>query len=277
MPADPKPESSAAAEKDTQQPKQGAAPKLAELRVRILRQDGEAQPASRRWEEFSIERRRGMTVRDALSMIRDRPVTAQGDRVSPVCFEESCGGWTCGSCTILIQEHAQLSCKARVDELAPKGQVITLQPLSKFPVLRDLVVDRSRVYEIRRGRHTWQAPGAQASHFAPREAVDARQQRELSLIAPCTGCDACLEACPQFGSGFMGARTLNELRLLSLTSTVQAPRHVESAMGRDGVADCGHAQNCVEVCPAGIPLVDSIQRLSWDTTKELILGWLLGR
>jgi succinate dehydrogenase / fumarate reductase, iron-sulfur subunit len=46
-------------------------------------------------------------------------------------------------------------------------------------------------------------------------------------------------------------------------------------MGEGGVADCGKAQNCVEVCPKEIPLVDSIAQVSRATTKHMLFGWLL--
>jgi succinate dehydrogenase / fumarate reductase iron-sulfur subunit len=46
-------------------------------------------------------------------------------------------------------------------------------------------------------------------------------------------------------------------------------------MGQGGVADCGKAQNCVEVCPKEIPLVDSIADVSRQTTKHALFGWLL--
>jgi succinate dehydrogenase / fumarate reductase iron-sulfur subunit len=47
-------------------------------------------------------------------------------------------------------------------------------------------------------------------------------------------------------------------------------------MGNGGVEDCGKAQNCVEVCPMEIPLVDSIQKVARQTTTHLIKRWLLG-
>ena len=56
---------------------------------------------------------------------------------------------------------------------------------------------------------------------------------------------------------------------------MQAAERLETVMGEDGVAGCGKAQNCVQVCPKGIPLVDSIASVSRDTTKQMLFGWLL--
>jgi succinate dehydrogenase / fumarate reductase iron-sulfur subunit len=46
-------------------------------------------------------------------------------------------------------------------------------------------------------------------------------------------------------------------------------------MGEDGVAGCGKAQNCVEVCPKEIPLVDSIAVVSGQAVRHMLFGWLL--
>jgi succinate dehydrogenase / fumarate reductase iron-sulfur subunit len=56
---------------------------------------------------------------------------------------------------------------------------------------------------------------------------------------------------------------------------MHAAARIESLMGDDGVAGCGKAQNCVEVCPKEIPLVDSIASVSRQVTKHMLFGWLL--
>jgi succinate dehydrogenase / fumarate reductase iron-sulfur subunit len=56
---------------------------------------------------------------------------------------------------------------------------------------------------------------------------------------------------------------------------LQKTGRIEQLMAPGGVADCGKAQNCVEVCPAQIPLVDSIQHMARETTRRLLFGWLL--
>ena len=75
-------------------------------------------------------------------------------------------------------------------------------------------------------------------------------------------CGCCLEACPQVNdsSGFIGAAAINQVRLFNLhpSGKMHAKERLETLMGDGGVADCGKAQNCVEVCPKEIPLVDSI-------------------
>ena len=59
------------------------------------------------------------------------------------------------------------------------------------------------------------------------------------------------------------------------TATVVRVVDGETLMTDGGVAGCGKAQNCVEVCPKGIPLVDSIAMVSRQATKHMLFGWLL--
>ena len=75
-------------------------------------------------------------------------------------------------------------------------------------------------------------------------------------------CGCCLEACPQYGPTheFIGPVALNQVRLFNLhpSGAMHKNERLEAVMGEGGVDDCGKAQNCVEVCPKEIPLVDSI-------------------
>ena len=57
---------------------------------------------------------------------------------------------------------------------------------------------------------------------------------------------------------------------------MHAGERLDAVMGEGGVEGCGKAQNCVEVCPKEIPLVDSIASVARDTTKRMLKRWLLG-
>ena len=93
-------------------------------------------------------------------------------------------------------------------------------------------------------------------------------------------CGCCLEACPQYATalGVHRARR-RSTRCGSSTSHPSGAMHknerLEAVMGDGGVDDCGKAQNCVEVCPKEIPLVDSIAVVARETTKRMLFGWLL--
>ncbi|MFS8070066.1 MAG: 4Fe-4S dicluster domain-containing protein, partial [Byssovorax sp.] len=104
-------------------------------------------------------------------------------------------------------------------------------------------------------------------------------QEERYPLSRCMTCGCCVEACPQYSdaSPFIGPAALNQVRLFNLhpSGAMHKNARLESVMGEGGVADCGKAQNCVEVCPKEIPLVDSISVVARETTKRMLFGWLL--
>jgi succinate dehydrogenase / fumarate reductase iron-sulfur subunit len=57
---------------------------------------------------------------------------------------------------------------------------------------------------------------------------------------------------------------------------MHAGERLDAIMGVGGIADCGKAQNCVKVCPKGIPLTESIAVMGRETLKRALFGWLLG-
>lgn len=112
------------------------------VRIRVLRQDHPGAPS--RWEEFAIPYVPGMNVIYCLMEIQRNPVMAGGGKTTPVVWEAHCLEEVCGACTMLVNGKVRQSCSALVDQLA---QPIELRPMSKFPVVRDLVVDRRRMFD----------------------------------------------------------------------------------------------------------------------------------
>src|SRR5208337_4417399 len=109
--------------------------------LRIRRQDGPGQPS--RWEEFAVPRRPNMNIISCLQYIAAHPTTTDGKSTTPVVYDSGCLEEVCGACTMVINGRARQSCSALVDKLAA-GRPITLEPMGKFPLVRDLFVDRSR-------------------------------------------------------------------------------------------------------------------------------------
>lgn len=241
------------------------------VRFRVRRQDAGDRPSTRRWEELSVTWAPRLTIAGALRRI---------ERVSddPVTWEHGCLDGDCGACAMRVDGHVRQVCTTFVDDVSPKGKPITLEPLSKFPVVRDLLVDRSELRAARERVRAWLDLDATVERDDLRVSRD--HQRLALALARCSDCGACLEACPQWSdrTDFVGASALNDVRRLALhpTGALQRRQRLEAVMAPGGIADCGKAQNCVEVCPMGIPLVDSLQSLSRETSKHLLFGWLFG-
>src|SRR4051812_21893304 len=111
------------------------------VRIRIRRQDGPDKPP--RWEEFDVPHRPNMNIISALQWIVAHPRTVDGRDTTPPVWDSACLEEVCGACTMLINGKTRQSCSALVDKLE---QPITLEPMTKFPLVRDLFVDRSRLF-----------------------------------------------------------------------------------------------------------------------------------
>ena len=96
------------------------------------------------WQEFKIPYKEHLNVIACLQEIQRNPVTQSGETVNPVTWDCNCLEEVCGSCTMVINGKVRQACTALIDSL---GQPVVLEPMSKFPVVRDLQVDRSRMFE----------------------------------------------------------------------------------------------------------------------------------
>jgi succinate dehydrogenase / fumarate reductase iron-sulfur subunit len=246
------------------------------VRLKVRRRDAPRAPDY--WQSFAVPWKPQMNVISALMEIQKKPLTATGERVTPVVWECVCLEEVCGSCTMLINGRVRQSCSAMVDRIAPRGEVIRLEPMTKFPVIRDLVVDRSRMFEDLKRVKAWiQIDGSHPLGPGPRQS---QESQETSYpLSRCMTCGCCLEACPQISSSsdFVGPAAISQVRLFNQhpSGAMHAAERLETVMGAGGVEGCGKAQNCVEVCPKEIPLVDSIASVGRDATKQMLLGWLL--
>lgn len=239
--------------------------------MRIRRQDG---PGSRPyWEEFSLPYRPGLNVIACLMEIRRNPVTADGRPTTPVAWEASCLEEVCGACSMVINGRARQACSALVDALR---HPIRLEPLSVFPVLRDLVVDRSRIFETLKKVKAWiPLDGTHALGPGPRYA-DSLQQLRYEL-SKCITCGVCLEACPNYhrDGRYIGPQPLAQVLYQNLhpTGRLNAAERLDAITGPDGIANCGMAQNCSRMCPKGIPLVEAISLLGAETVRHALSRW----
>ncbi|MDF2791480.1 MAG: succinate dehydrogenase, partial [Neobacillus sp.] len=94
-------------------------------------------------EEFELAYRPNMNVISALMEIRRNPVNTKGQATTPITWDSNCLEEVCGACSMVINGKPRQSCSALVDQLE---QPIRLEPMRTFPVVRDLQVDRSRMF-----------------------------------------------------------------------------------------------------------------------------------
>jgi succinate dehydrogenase / fumarate reductase iron-sulfur subunit len=255
------------------------------IRVKVKRCEGPGKPS--RWESFSVKVDRGTNVISVLQQIAANPTTVEGVKTTPVVWDSGCLEEVCGACTMVINGKVRQSCSCLMDDYAPaEGDEITLEPMSKFPVIRDLWVDRSRLFHNLKRVKAWvPIDGTYYLGAGPREKPSIQETRYK--LSECMSCGCCLEACPQFNletdakawdTAFIGAHAISQARLFNLheTGSQLKGERLEALMGPGGVSDCGNAQNCVKVCPKHIPLTESIAAIGRAVTVHSITSWFRG-
>ena len=259
-----------------------AAPRV--VRVRVLRQDAPGEESY--WERFEIPYVENMNVISILQQVAAQAKSRDGRRVAPVAWDCNCLEEVCGSCTMLINGRTRMACSALVDKLLEESaEEIELRPMSKFPVVRDLVVDRSRLFRALERVKAWVPVDGSYDH-GPGPRISPESQEDAYPLATCISCGCCMEACPQFtkievvrredesaddfasrkkaafDSGFVGAHAISQAMLFNghPTGKMIADERLTALTSQGGIQMCGNAQNCVAVCPKSIPLTRSIAR-----------------
>src|SRR5580693_4623898 len=197
--------------------------------IKIKRQD---TPTSKPyWDEFELPYKPGRNVISALMEIAASPVTREGKKTTPITFDSNCLEEICGSCAMLINGKVGMACSALVDKLE---QPIRLEPMTKFPVVRDLAVDRQFMFESLKRVKAWiPIDGTYSLGEGPRLAPEV--QEKGYPLSRCITCGSCLEVCPQVNenSKFMGAAIFSQVRLFNMhpTGAMHAKERLQASMG----------------------------------------------
>jgi succinate dehydrogenase / fumarate reductase iron-sulfur subunit len=241
------------------------------VRIEIKRQSGPDGAAV--WEKFELPWKPGMNVISAMMDIAANPVTVDGKETTPIAYDSNCLEEVCGSCAMRINGKARMACSALVDKLE---QPIRLEPLSKFPVVRDLSVDRSVLFENLKAVKAW-VPIDGTYDLGSGERMFPQLQEERYPLSRCISCCCCMEVCPQFNesTGFVGAATIAQVKLFNEhpAGKVLKEERLRALMGDGGIQECGYAQNCVQACPKQLPLTEAISDVSRDVIAQGIKDW----
>lgn len=257
--------------------------------VRVLRQDGPGERSY--WERHRVSYERDMNCISVLQKIAAQAHTADGRAVPPVAWDCNCLEEVCGSCTMLINGRTRMACTALVDKLLADESEIELRPMSKFPVIRDLMVDRGRLFHALKRVRGW-VPVDGYYDAGPGPRLSPADQQRIYPLTECISCGCCLEACPQYDKielvrldgesdaefqarkeaawdrNFVGAHAIGQAMRFNddPTGRMNAGERLDALMSEGGLQNCGNAQNCVAVCPKEIPLTRAIARAGRATT-----------
>ncbi|GAA1633294.1 succinate dehydrogenase/fumarate reductase iron-sulfur subunit [Georgenia ruanii] len=244
------------------------------INIRVMRQAGpHAEPRLVNYEVPGVSEE--MSFLEMLDVLNER-LTARGE--DPVAFDSDCREGICGMCGIVINGVAHgpertTTCQLHMRSFKD-GDTITLEPWrsSAFPVIKDLVVDRSSFDRIidAGGYISVNTGAAPDAHAMPVPKPDADRAFEA---AACIGCGACVAACPNASAMLFTAAKVTHLGLLPQGQPERDARVVNMLAQHDaeGFGGCTNIGECAAVCPKEIPL-DVISTLNADLERAMVHG-----
>ena len=267
-----------------------------QFEVRILRQDGPGQPSY--WERHRVTYESDMNVISVLQRIAAQARTSDNQPVAPVAWDCNCLEEVCGACTMVINGRVRQACTALVDRLLEDNpQEIELRPMAKFPVVRDLVVSRRRLFRALEKVKAW-IPVDGYFDLGPGPRQSPEDQQRAYPLSECMSCGCCLDACPQYGKielarregetdaefaareqaefdrSFLGAHAISQAMLFNSNPTgkMNAGERTDALMaeGRPGMRQCPKLRGGVS---QEIPLTTSIARAGRAMTLRSLMKW----
>ncbi len=228
--------------------------------LRIWRQTG--PEAQGQLEHYGIDDiQSDMSILEVLDLLNEQ-LSREGRE--PVAFDSDCREGICGTCGLVIDGVAHghklltTTCELRMRAFED-GATITIEPwrAGAFPVIKDLVVDRSAFDRIMAAGgyisvNTGSAPDAN-DILVPKDDADAAMD-----AAVCIGCGACVAACPNASASLFTAAKIAQYSHLPQGQAERERRVVRMVeqMDDEGFGDCSNHGECEAVCPKGIPIRD---------------------
>jgi succinate dehydrogenase / fumarate reductase iron-sulfur subunit len=208
-------------------------------------------PENQYWEEFELPYDSSDNIISALMDIQKNPLNKQGIKVQPVVWEQGCLEEVCGSCSMLINGKPRQACTALISNLIGEtgSRIITLAPFTKFPLVRDLIVDRGQMFDNLKKVHAWIEVDGYFDR-GPGPKIDPKVQDVRYSLSTCMTCGCCVEACPQINkhSNYVGPQIISQVRLFNShpTGKMQRSERLRPLMEKGGISEfyCSHRKGC---------------------------------
>lgn len=223
------------------------------MKIKIRRQ--ESSDTLPYWQIFNFESDKRLTVAGILEQLNynDDPVDETGAPCRRIRWECSCMQKMCGGCAMVINGNPSLACGTFID--VAHTRQLTLEPLSKFPVICDLVVDRSIIHEYEKKAMMYLGTRAKSPEKSFSHQYSA---------AKCLKCGLCLEVCPnyvKFSNRFFGAFLANDAFLL-YSSSADRKADIRKQYRKHFESGCSKSLACRDICPVHMPTLSSISYMN---------------
>ena len=235
------------------------------LTLKIKRFHKEKDPPQ--WTEtFHVETRKGMNLLEALLKIQD-------EQDGTLALRYSCRGAVCGSCAMRVDGKVVLACRTHAEDLLKK--TVLIEPLPYFPVIRDLIVDMSALFEHYRKIEPYLQgkPNPPQLEYLMRE----DERKEIDPYIQCILCGICFGVCPAFNrdSQFLGPAVLAKAYRFFADSRDERDRKILKKINdQKGVWGCNTVFQCVKACPKDVPPTHAIVKMRREILKSRIRFFL---
>lgn len=225
-----------------------------EISVKILRTDpGSGRPPH--FDTFRVGLEDRMNVLDVVNRI-------QSTQDPSLAFRYSCRVGMCGTCSMRVNGRNRWTCRTSVEKLGK--DVLVLEPLPHYPVIKDLVVDMKPFFENQRKILPRFVPAESGRETFAEISCSSRERREIDAHIECITCGNCYGACSlvETNPAYVGPAAANRAFTLIVDSRDGASAERLAALNNHaGVWGCHTQFNCTEVCPMGISPTRAIQKL----------------
>jgi len=226
------------------------------IRLHIQRFDPKTDTAPH-YDTFEVTTRPRMTVLDALFQVLETK-----DRL--LAFRYSCRSAVCGSDAMFINGKQRLACNTQISEL---GDEVTIAPLPRIPVVKDLAVDIRPFFEKMERIKPFLVP---REPYPEKEFLQSPKDRlKIDVAIDCIDCGACLSACPSAWTDpdYIGpAASVKAARFVADTRDIAKKERLKLVGCEDGVWRCHTIFNCADACPKSIDPPHFIQYLKRKAT-----------
>ena len=229
---------------------------IMEVKLKVKRFDPEKPKDNIWYQDYNIDIHPSSTILDALINIREEVDGTLGLRCA-------CRASICGSCGMKVNGQAKLVCKTRVEEIAPKGEILLIEPMGNHTVIRDLIVDLDTFFAKIEQITPYLQPDSEpeAGEFI----VSNESMDKLLTEMNCIMCGLCVSECTvlEVDKTFIGPAALAKASRFVYDprddQTDQRLNYLNDEQG--GIWDCTRCLQCVEVCPKGVSPMDRIMDL----------------
>jgi succinate dehydrogenase / fumarate reductase iron-sulfur subunit len=227
------------------------------INLKIWRQQDSSHPGQ--FVDYAVQAHPDMSFLEMLDLLNEQLIKTNQE---PIEFDNDCREGICGSCGLMINgiahgsEKLTATCQLYLRSFQ-NGDTIVVEPwrAKAFPIIKDLVVDRSALDRIIAAGgyisvNTGAAPDANTLPVAKE-----RSDRAFDY-ATCIGCGACVAACPNASASLFTAAKISHLALLPQGDPERKLRvnQMSEQMTQEGFGDCSNHGECEAVCPKGISL-----------------------